>query len=844
MRIEADRTTIRVYPGIRGARPSAEQPGSDLMTALAVAPDGSLWIGFQHGSVSRLDVATDTFQHFNFSPSTPGAPSPAWVNQMVVDAGGIVWLATQDGLYRLDPALALDASIAVTRYGTAEGLPSAQLSSILQTADGALWLGTQRGLVRFDPTTEETIVFGPEDGIGVGAFEPGAAWQDAEGRLYFGDENGLLTFLPGEVPLTEAPPRVALTDLQLFNESVQPGPESLLTAPLWETEQITLGYADSVVYRLAGLEEGWNEVDSQRRFATYTSLPAGRYQFEVQARSPRSGWSEPGAVLAVTGLPPWWQSWWFRALVLSTLLGTVSAGFLWRIRAIRTTNRRLEQQVTERTAELATTNAELAEAKVRAESASQAKSEFLAGMSHELRTPLNGILGYAQILQRRADLDTAQRDGLGVIYHSGRHLLTLINDVLDLAKIEARRLELDPQPFDLPAFLDGIVDLMGMATRRKQIDFVYTPPTNLPQFVLGDEKRLRQVLLNLLGNAVKFTETGRVEFGIEIRDWRLEIRRVPDLQSPISILFTIRDTGIGIPAEQLTRIFQPFEQTGGRAQQAKGTGLGLAISQQLVELMGSLIEVESQVQEGSTFRFAIALPLVEESPAKSETARQIRGYTGSRRTVLVVDDRLENRRVLLDLLTPLGFGVTLAENGREAVALAKVASPDLILMDLVMPEMMGFEAVPLIRALPGMEDTPIIAVSASVLEAERIQSREMGCDDFLQKPVEADKLLALMEKYLGLVWEYGPTEMETDDTAQIVTESSGEAGPFIPPPAAELEAIRELARLGSMRRVQEAAHRLESLSPDYRSFATELIRLADDFDDEGILQFIEQFWKE
>jgi len=571
--------------------------------------------------------------------------------------------------------------------------------------------------------------------------------------------------------------------------------------------------------------------------------------------------------------------------------------------------------------------------------------------------------------------------------------------VLDLAKIEARHLELDPQPFDLPAFLDGIVDLMRMAARRKQIDFVYTPPANLPHFVLGDEKRLRQVLLNLLGNAVKFTESGRVEFIVGIGSWEsgigdrvlekggvdgnrivqgfaglaeghgygggslstdaelpeggnvradipdqaisrvdsvqhrrgvgarldegvhsvsadrprlpdgtrdstiagretqlrpdatfpgnlndnsgsgpdaqraddkpeeealgtrdqelgirgsdtrgqpdaTDLALIPNSQFLIPITFTVRDTGIGIPAEQLTRIFQPFEQTGGRAQQAKGTGLGLAISQQLVKLMGSRIEVESLVGEGSTFRFAIALPLVDDSPAKSETARHIRGYAGPRHTVLVVDDRLENRRVLMDLLSPLGFRVSLAENGREAVAMAAQEQPHLILMDLVMPEMMGFEAVPLIRALPGLGDVPIIAVSASVLEAERLQSREMGCDDFLQKPVEADKLLALMEKYLGLAWEYGPTETETDATAKIVTEPSGETGPFIPPPAAELEAIHELARLGSMRRVQAAAQRLRTLSPDYQPFAAELFRLANDFDDEGILQFIEQFWKE
>ncbi|MGB5048932.1 MAG: ATP-binding protein, partial [Caldilineaceae bacterium] len=1031
--MEADRTTVHVYPGVRARQFTPEQPGSDLMSALAVAPDGGLWIGFRNGAVSRRDPESGLFRHFNFSPGTPGAPSPAWVEQMFIDAAGIVWMATQDGLYRLDPT-----SEAVTRYGVAAGLPAARLFSIQQSADGALWLGSQKGLARFDPATGGLVTFGPSDGVDIGAFSPGAAWQDSSGRLYFGGENGLISFAPADVSLVQAAPTVNLTDLQLFNHSVAIGPDSLLAAPIWETAGVTLGAADSVFslsfaaasyagpetlryrYRLEGLEAQWNEVSSDRRFATYTSLPAGHYQFEVQARSPRSGWSEPGAVLAVTVLPPWWQTWWFRALALSALLGTVSAGFLWRIRNIRSANRHLEQQVAERTAQLATTNAELAEAKVRAEAASQAKSEFLAGMSHELRTPLNGILGYAQILQRRVDLDTAQQDGLRVIYHSGRHLLTLINDVLDLAKIEARRLELDPQPFDLPAFLDELVDLMRMSAHRKQIDFVYTTAPDLPRYVLGDEKRLRQVLLNLLGNAVKFTETGRVEFEVGIGGWESGIRDresgirnwesgirdrevknggkddnsvvqgsaglgavdglgggrlsadtgvpeggnlranvpdkavgnlssvqysrglgprldkgvssisenrpgladgigdtsaagseiqlhsgsassgrlgydsgsgpnaqrtddesegeaigignqelgiggsgagsftgqgdpslipnsqslIPNSQFLFPLVFSVRDTGVGISADQLARIFQPFEQTGGRAQQAKGTGLGLAISQQLAELMGSRIAVESQVGVGSTFRLRIQLPVVEDAEQTAATTQTVRGYAGPRRTVLVVDDRHENRRVLLDLLTPLGFNVILAENGREAVAVAETERPDLILMDLVMPEMMGFEAVPLIRDLPGMANVPIIAVSASVLEAERVQSREMGCDDFLQKPVEAEKLLALMEQYLALTWNYARVQTEEDRAAHSAVQTASANGPFTLPPQKELEAIYALARLGSMRRVQEAAARLETLSPVYQPFAAEIIRLADDFDDEGILQFIKQFLEE
>ena len=789
----------------------------NYILALHITPDGMMWIGTA-GGVSRYDGK----EFVNFTREDGLAYDQ--VNVIYQGPDGVIWFGTSAGISRYDGK-------EFVNFTTEDGLAHDFILAIHRTQDGLLWFGTKGGgVLIYDGVAWSSL----DTRDGLAGNQVPAIHQEPDGSLWFGTNGGMTRYRPNtnppEVHLVSVTTDQTYRDLDTLPEltagqrvTIEYNSVDFKTIPEKRQYRCRIKELDSDA-RSHPENRGWHQPTKADSF-DYTFEESGNYTFEVQAIDRDLNYSQPARLTLQVEPQPY-------------------------IQELRRTREELETAYLD----LRTKNVELQVAKEAAEAANQAKSIFLANMSHEIRTPLNAILGYTQILQRQKTLPMDIRSALETVEDSGHQLLALINDILDISRIEAGRVELQETDFNLTALIDALANMFQFRCQQKGLAWgvELEPQSSAPLLVHGDEGKLRQVLINLLSNAVKFTEAGEVILRIKHHTIGQESNRPQnrggqDSKDDVShFTFEVIDTGIGIPIEDQKTIFSTFAQSKDGAEKG-GTGLGLTIAKRLVEVIGGELAVESTLLcppvpvhggmqggdggEGSCFFFTVPLDVltaetfsrVSPDVSQPNPTRLANGYQVS---ALVVDDKKENREVLSKMLADIGVAVITAENGQQAVEAVIANQLDIVFMDIWMPVMDGIQALKEILLECGEEHPTLVAVSASALTHERQRYLDASFDDFIPKPIDAGRVYECLAKFLQIEYEY-EDEVKSIDHSKIVL------------PEALLLHLKQAAEFGQVTELEEALEQVRQKSEEGRLLAEQILTLSRNFDMAGILEILE-----
>lgn len=710
-------------------------------------PNGVYWMLCDRRNLVRFDRTRNLVYLFKHdAANSTSFPAGHTLYDIVQDEHGHAWISTEAGLIAFD---ANTSAPAFKQIGRAEGLPSEILGGMAVDPRGRLWIGTHKGLAVLHPSTGAVRTCTGADGL----------LQQHVTRVFVGNTTGdVIVLSDAALQVVDldvfdqhrSKARILLTDIRVLNQ-----PFRAIGAP-FAHERIDLTHdqkefsfafvaidmssAEPVAYdyMLEGFNQEW-VANGRTNTASFMNLPGGTYRFLVRARSTDGTVSEPHQLITVVVHPPFWRKGWFFGSIVLVLIGAVMLYNRLRLRALQRRNAELERSVHLRTAELRVQ-------KERAVQSERAKQQFLANMSHEIRTPMNAIMGMTGIL-KRSPHSPEQKTYLNAIAQSSENLLVILNDILDLSKLEAGRIEFERIPFEPRAVVANVCDILHFRAEEKGLLLRTVVDPTVPHRLQGDPTRLNQIVLNLAGNAVKFTEHGTVTIHVACGT---EPVRSPDR---ITLVVSITDTGIGIPPDRLERIFEEFTQAySDTTRKYGGTGLGLTISKRLTDLQGGTIAVTSEQGKGSTFTVSIPYSIAGGSggdvPARAMDREPDPTALRDLR-ILLAEDNAFNAMVAQDELADAipGARVEVAANGRIAVELVKANDYDLILMDVQMPEMNGYDATRAIRALPGDKGRiPIVAMTANVLKEEVERCREVGMNSYAPKPFKREELEAAIRE--------------------------------------------------------------------------------------------------